>query len=218
MTRSRDRHAAIHGLLAAGRSKRDTVRILDLARGTVHRFAAAATAGELAGQGHHPAGQARPVQALPEAAVERRDHQRRGPARRAASQRLARQRAGRGTLGAAIPRDDRRAAGSALAWPGLPSRCGWTGTLMHAIANGALADTWPCPINADRAARMTGARAAAAPLPPAPLPAGSIAARRRVHASGRIMINNQPIKLGPPPRRQARHRHHRGHLLPDPAR
>jgi hypothetical protein len=30
-----------------------------------------------------------------------------------------------------------------------------------------------------------------------PLPAGSIAARRRVHASGRIVVNNQPIKLGP---------------------
>jgi hypothetical protein len=71
------------------------------------------------------------------------------------------------------------------------------GHLMHAIADGALAGTWPCPITAERAARMAGARAAATPLPPAPLPAGSIAARRRVHASGRIMINNQPIKLGP---------------------
>jgi hypothetical protein len=71
------------------------------------------------------------------------------------------------------------------------------GHLMHAIADGALAGTWPCPITASRAARFAGARAAATPLPPPPLPAGSIAARRRVHASGRIMVNRQPIKLGP---------------------
>ncbi|HEY5986655.1 MAG TPA: hypothetical protein VIV12_09795 [Streptosporangiaceae bacterium] len=71
------------------------------------------------------------------------------------------------------------------------------GHLMHAIADGALAGTWPCPISAERAAKLAGARTAAAPLPPPPLPAGSIAARRRVHASGRIMVNRQPIKLGP---------------------
>jgi hypothetical protein len=69
--------------------------------------------------------------------------------------------------------------------------------LMHAIASGALAGTWTCPITAQRAARFAGARDAAAPLPPPPLPAGSIAARRRVHASGRIMVNREPIKLGP---------------------
>jgi hypothetical protein len=71
------------------------------------------------------------------------------------------------------------------------------GHLIHAIADGALPGTWPCPLTSERAARLTGARAAATPLPPPPLPAGSIAARRRVHASGRIMVNNQPIKLGP---------------------
>jgi hypothetical protein len=71
------------------------------------------------------------------------------------------------------------------------------GHLMHAIADGALAGTWPCPVTAERAARMAGARAAATQLPPPPLPAGSIAARRRVHESGRIMVNKQPIKLGP---------------------
>src|SRR5262249_57146205 len=42
-----DRHAAIHGLLAAGHSEREAARILGLARGTVHRFAAAASAEEL---------------------------------------------------------------------------------------------------------------------------------------------------------------------------
>lgn len=71
------------------------------------------------------------------------------------------------------------------------------GHLMHAIAAGALVGTWPCPISADRAAKLAGARAAATPLPPPPLPAGSIRAQRRVHASGRIMVNKQPIKLGP---------------------
>lgn len=71
------------------------------------------------------------------------------------------------------------------------------GHLMHAIAGGALAGTWPCPVTAERAARMSGARAASTPLPPPPLPAGSIAARRRVHADGRIMVNKQPMKLGP---------------------
>ena len=58
----------------------------------------------------------------------------------------------------------------------------------------ARAGTWPCPITAERAARMNGARAA--PAPP-PLPAGSITARRRVRPDGRIMVNKQPMKLGP---------------------
>jgi hypothetical protein len=47
IARTRDRHTAVHGLLAAGHSERETARILGLARGTVHRFAAAASADEL---------------------------------------------------------------------------------------------------------------------------------------------------------------------------
>jgi hypothetical protein len=39
------------------------------------------------------------------------------------------------------------------------------GHLMHAIADGTLAGTWPCPVTAERAARLNGARAASAPLP-----------------------------------------------------
>jgi GH25 family lysozyme M1 (1,4-beta-N-acetylmuramidase) len=39
------------------------------------------------------------------------------------------------------------------------------GHLMHAIADGMLAGTWPCPVTAERAARLNGARAASAPLP-----------------------------------------------------
>jgi hypothetical protein len=45
------------------------------------------------------------------------------------------------------------------------------GHLMHAVAGGALAGTWPSPVTAERAARMNGARAASTALPPAPLPA-----------------------------------------------
>jgi hypothetical protein len=71
------------------------------------------------------------------------------------------------------------------------------GHLLHAIADGALVGTWPCPLPADRLARLPGARAAASPLPPPPLPAGSIHALRRVHASGRIMVAKQSLKLGP---------------------
>ena len=47
VTRTRSRHAAVHGLLAAGHSEREAARILGLSRGTVHRFAAAASAEEL---------------------------------------------------------------------------------------------------------------------------------------------------------------------------
>ena len=47
------------------------------------------------------------------------------------------------------------------------------GHLMHAIADGALAGTWPCPVTAERAARMNGARAGFAALSPPPLPAGA---------------------------------------------
>jgi len=71
------------------------------------------------------------------------------------------------------------------------------GHLMHAIADGALAGTWPCPVPADRLAQLPRARPAATPLPPPPLPAGSIRVQRRVHASGRIMVARQPLKLGP---------------------
>jgi len=47
VARTRDRHTAVQGLLAAGHSEREAARILGLARGTVHRFAAAASAEEL---------------------------------------------------------------------------------------------------------------------------------------------------------------------------
>jgi hypothetical protein len=68
---------------------------------------------------------------------------------------------------------------------------------MHAIADNALMGTWPCPIPADQLGHIRGARTAASPLPPPPLPAGAIRAQRKVHASGRFMVAGQFIKLGP---------------------
>ncbi|OLT12712.1 hypothetical protein BJF79_21680 [Actinomadura sp. CNU-125] len=70
------------------------------------------------------------------------------------------------------------------------------GDLIHAIADNALVGTWPGPITAERAARLPGARTTSTPLPPLPLPAGSVRVQRRVHASGRFMVNKQFIKIG----------------------
>jgi transposase len=50
VARTGDRHAAVHSLLAAGHSERAAAQILSLSRGTVHRYAAAATVGELLGK------------------------------------------------------------------------------------------------------------------------------------------------------------------------
>jgi transposase len=47
VARTRDRHAAVHGLLATGHSQRAAAAILGLSRNTVNRFAAATTADEL---------------------------------------------------------------------------------------------------------------------------------------------------------------------------
>lgn len=71
------------------------------------------------------------------------------------------------------------------------------GHLLHAIADGAVIGSWPCPVEADRLARLQGARMPSTPLPPPLLPAGSLRAQRKVHASGRIMVAKQFIKLGP---------------------
>lgn len=68
------------------------------------------------------------------------------------------------------------------------------GHIVHAIADVALMGTWPCPVPVDRLGQIDGARTARSPLP---LPTGAIRAQRRVHASGRFMINGQIIKFGP---------------------
>jgi hypothetical protein len=84
-----------------------------------------------------------------------------------------------------------------FAWAGRKVTLRLDGHLMHAIADNALIGTWPCPVPTDRLARLQGARPSSTPLPPPPLPAGSLRAQRRVHASGRIMVAKQNIKLGP---------------------
>jgi hypothetical protein len=70
------------------------------------------------------------------------------------------------------------------------------GHLMHAISENALTGTWPCPIPADQLGKLRGARSAATPLPPPPLPSGNIRVNRRVHNTGRIMVHNQLLKVG----------------------
>ncbi|MFF5033022.1 hypothetical protein [Nocardia salmonicida] len=46
------------------------------------------------------------------------------------------------------------------------------GRLIHAIAGGALADTWPCPIPRETLPTLRGIRAVSTPLPPPQVPAG----------------------------------------------
>jgi transposase InsO family protein len=91
-----------------------------------------------------------------------------------------------------------------FAWAGRKVVLRLDGHLMHAIADNALIGTWPCPISTDHLARVSGARTPSTPLPPPPLPAGSLRAQRKVHASGRIMVAGQNIKLG---------QRHRGKLV-----
>ena len=109
----------------------------------------------------------------------------------------------------AVNKDGRVAIGGTthlvgFAWAGRRIVLRLDGHLMHAIADNALVGTWPCPIPADRLGRIVGAQTPSTPLPPPPLPAGSLRAQRKVHASGRIMVAGQGIKLGP---------RHRGKLV-----
>lgn len=91
-----------------------------------------------------------------------------------------------------------------FAWAGRKVTLRLDGHLMRAIADNALIGSWPCPISTDRLAGIPGARTPSTPLPPPPLPAGSLRAQRKVHATGRIMVAGQGIKLGP---------RHRGKLV-----
>lgn len=83
-----------------------------------------------------------------------------------------------------------------FAWAGRRVTLRLDGHLLHAIAEGALIGTWPCPISTEKLGQLRGARTPSSPLPPPPLPAGSLRAQRKVHASGRIMVAGQNIKLG----------------------
>jgi transposase InsO family protein len=67
-----------------------------------------------------------------------------------------------------------------FAWAGRKVTLRLDGHLMHAIADNALIGSWPCPISTDRLAGIPGARTPSTPLPPPPLPAGSIRAQRKV--------------------------------------
>lgn len=83
-----------------------------------------------------------------------------------------------------------------FAWAGHKITLRLDGHLI-AIADNALIGSWPCPVSADRLAGIPGARTPSTPLPHPPLPAGSLRAQRKVHATGRIMLAGQGIKLGP---------------------
>ncbi len=91
-----------------------------------------------------------------------------------------------------------------FAWAGRKITLRLDGHLMHAIADNALIGSWPSPVPAEGLTSIHGARTPSTPLPPPPLPAGSLRAQRKVHASGRIMVAGQGIKLGP---------RHRGKLV-----
>jgi hypothetical protein len=84
-----------------------------------------------------------------------------------------------------------------FAWAGRRVTLRLDGHLMHAVIDNALVGTWPCPLGVDQLGRLSGARTPSTPLPPPPLPPGSLRAQRKVHASGRIMVAGQNIKLGP---------------------
>jgi hypothetical protein len=83
-----------------------------------------------------------------------------------------------------------------IAWASRKITLRLDGHLMHAIADNALIGTWPCPLRTDQLAGIPGARTPATPLPPPPLPAGSLRAQRKVHDTGPIMVAGQGIKLG----------------------
>ena len=84
-----------------------------------------------------------------------------------------------------------------FAWAGRRVTLRLDGHLMHAVIDNALVGTWPCPVDTHQLGRLSGARVPSTPLPPPPLPPGSLRAQRKVHASGRIMVAGQNIKLGP---------------------
>lgn len=69
------------------------------------------------------------------------------------------------------------------------------GHVMHAIVNDALVKSWPYPITLEQRLKLTGARQASTPLPPAP-PGEAQYAERRVRRDGRIMVARQKITVG----------------------
>lgn len=78
------------------------------------------------------------------------------------------------------------------------------GHLMHAVLDDALVGTWPCPVARDELGKLRGAQTPTTPLPPPPLPAGSLRALRKVHENGQVNIARQGIQVG---------RRHRGKIV-----
>jgi hypothetical protein len=68
------------------------------------------------------------------------------------------------------------------------------GQLLHVIAGRLLVKTLPAPIEPDKRAKLTGARASSAPLPPPP--AQPLRAVRRVPADGVAMVAGQCLRIG----------------------
>lgn len=69
------------------------------------------------------------------------------------------------------------------------------GHLMHAIANNTLVKSWPYPITLDKRLKLTGARQASSPLPPAPT-GHAPRAERRVPLDGVVMVARQRLRVG----------------------
>jgi hypothetical protein len=90
------------------------------------------------------------------------------------------------------------------------------GSIMYVIHAGLLVKTLPAPIPHELRAKLTGARTSSAPLPPAPVPTppGHPAHRSRRHLRHRPPETPARDR----PRRQDRHRDHRGDLFPRPRR
>jgi hypothetical protein len=65
------------------------------------------------------------------------------------------------------------------------------GHLMHAIADNALIGTWPCPIPTGRIGRLPGARTPSTPLPPPPMPAGSLRAHGKCTPTAESWLPNR---------------------------
>lgn len=69
------------------------------------------------------------------------------------------------------------------------------GHLMHAIADGQLAGTWPCPLTRGELTQLRGARPAAGPLPQLNTSA-PVRVQRRIPASGITMVARQRLRIG----------------------
>ena len=118
VSRTRERHAAVHELLQAGRSQREAAEILGLSRNTVNRFARQPDAAPLLVKATSRESKLDPFKPWINQRLERGHHQRRRPARRDDRHPgLDRQRAGRRALRPPVPHRRRADQGR----PGRPA-------------------------------------------------------------------------------------------------